>query len=98
MKKTLASLALLGALTLPMSSCYTMSHQVGSGGTGASESSERQWFILFGLVPINHVDSHEMAGGASDYTVTTEQSALDVLINIFTAWISVYSREITVSK
>jgi hypothetical protein len=98
MKKTLTSLALLGALTLPMASCYTMTHQVGDGGSGAATSSERQWYILWGLVPLNSVDSHEMAGGASDYTVTTEQSALDVLINIFTAWITVYSREITVSK
>jgi len=98
MKKTLASLALLGALTLPMTSCYTMSHQVGDGGTSASSTSERQWFLLWGLVPVNKVDSHEMAAGASDYTVTTSQSGLDVLINLFTAWITLYSREVTVTR
>jgi hypothetical protein len=98
MKKYISLLALTAALSLPMTSCYTMSHQVGNGGTTASETSERQWFILFGLVPINTVDSHAMAGGATDYTVTTEQSVIDVIINIFTSWITVYSREITVTK
>ena len=39
-----------------------------------------------------------MAGGATDYTVTTEQSFLDVVINIFTGLVTIYSREITVDK
>lgn len=98
MKNALSTLALVGALALPMSSCYTMSHQVGDGGTGASTTSERQWFLLWGLVGLNHVDSHAMAGGASNYTVTTEQSVIDVLLNILTGWVTIYSREVTVTK
>jgi predicted small secreted protein len=98
MKKYISLLALTAALSLPMTSCYTMSHKVGNGGTAASETSERQWFVLFGLIPINEVDSHAMADGATNYTVTTEQSVLDVVINIFTSWITVYSREVTVTK
>ena len=98
MKKYISLIALTAALSLPMTSCYTMSHEVGNGGTTASETSERQWFVLWGLVPINSVDSQAMAGGATNYTVTTEQSFLDVVINIFTGWVTVYSREITVTK
>ncbi len=98
MKKTLRSIALLGALTLPMTSCYTFHHEVGDGGTGASEETERQWFILFGLVELNKVDSQAMAGGATDYTASTEWTPLDILINIFTGYITVYSRTYTVTK
>jgi hypothetical protein len=96
--KTLRNIALASALALPMTSCYTFHHQVGDGGTGASEETERQWFILWGLVELNSVDSQEMAGGATDYTATTEWTPLDILINIFTGYITVYSRTYTVTK
>lgn len=95
---SLTRAALAMALVLPLASCYTMTHQVGDGGTGQSETSKRQWFILWGLVGLNDVDSHELAAGATDYTIQTEQSAIDVLINLFTAAVTVYSREITVTK
>jgi len=39
-----------------------------------------------------------MAAGTTDYTIKTEQSALDVVINIFTSWVTVYSRTVTVTK
>jgi len=97
-KKTLRSMALLSALALPMSSCYTFEHQVGDGGSGGSEQTDRQWFILWGLVELNSVDSQAMADGATDYTATTEWTPLDILINIFTGYITVYSRTYTVTK
>ncbi len=77
------------------SGCSTHLHVVGDG----SETVEqRQWYVLWGLVPINDVDSAEMADGAADYTIETEKSALDVIINIFTGVVSVYSRTVTVTK
>jgi hypothetical protein len=97
-KKTLTSLALVGALTLPMTSCFTMTHKVGDGGAGQSEVAERQWYILFGLVELNHVRSKELAGDAASYTVTTEWTALDVIINLFTGFVTITSREVSVSK
>jgi hypothetical protein len=39
-----------------------------------------------------------MAGSAKDYTIKTEVSALDVIINIFTTYVSVVSRTVTVTK
>jgi len=38
---------------------------------------ERQWDVLWGLVPINEVKSEEMAGDAEDYVVDTELTFLD---------------------
>lgn len=99
MKKTGIKLAglLLGVMFL-FAACTTHVHTVGSGAQGGNKMEERQWYVLWGLVPINEVDSHEMAGDASNYTITTEQAPLDVIINIFTTYVTVVSRTVTVEK
>jgi hypothetical protein len=74
-----------------------MMHTVGKGGSRPAAEA-RQWYILWGLVPLNHIDGGRMAGGASDYTIKTQQSFVDVLINIFTGYISIYSRSVWVLK
>ena len=58
----------------------------------------RQWYVLFGLVPINEVDTNAMAGTATDYEIMTQHTGLDVIINIFTGVISVNSRTVIVRK
>ena len=98
MKKTFRSLAAALALTAALSSCYTLNHQVGNGAQGSSEHEQRQWYALYGLVPLNDVSSHEMAAGATNYDVKTQMSVLDVVIVIFTGWITVVSRTVTVTK
>ena len=80
------------------SGCFTHQHIVGDGPqTGITEET-REWFILWGLVPINEVDSSEMAAGASDYKITTEHNALDVIISFFTSIVTVYPRTVTVTR
>jgi hypothetical protein len=37
-----------------------------------------------------------MVRGADDYTIHTKQSAIDVVLNIFTSLVTVYSRTVTV--
>lgn len=89
---------MIAAILFVGSGCSAHTHVVGNGAqTGATEEA-RQWYILWGLVPINDVDTSDMAAGAEDYTIETEQSALDVIINIFTGIITVYSRTVTVTK
>lgn len=78
--------------------CASHTHVVGNGAQGTEIVEARQWYILYGLVPINDVDSHAMAEGGSDYTIVTEATPLDVMINIFTSMISVNSRTVTVTK
>ncbi len=84
--------------TFLLSSCFTMKHTVGDGGQGLNSTEERQWFILFGLVPINEVDSKQMSGGATDYTVTTEATPVDVIIGMFTGMVSVQPMTVKVTK
>lgn len=97
MKKLLA-LACALALTPSLSGCYTLEHTVGRGAQGGHEESERQWFILYGLVPLNEVDSQDLAGDAKDYDVETEQTVSDVLINLLTGFVSIFSRTVTVTR
>lgn len=93
---TVTMLLLFGIVVA--SGCAAHVHVIGNGGSGSEVVEQRQWYVLWGLVPINDVDSAQMAAGASDYTIETEQSALDVVINIFTSLITVYSRTVTVTK
>ena len=71
---------------------------VGAGPSTGQAAEARQWYILWGLVPLNDVDSQAMAAGATDYEIQTEQSFLDVVMNIFTGIITVYSRTVTVTQ
>ncbi|MDX1547910.1 MAG: hypothetical protein R3247_13025 [Rhodothermales bacterium] len=91
---TLLLLVLLGVA----SGCTGHMHVIGNGASSGEVVEARQWYVLWGLVPINDVDTSDMAGGATNYTIETEQSALDVIINIFTGAITVYSRTVTVTK
>ncbi|HUU46065.1 MAG TPA: hypothetical protein VM118_10070 [Acidobacteriota bacterium] len=79
--------------------CAAHTHVVGRGGGDPYDGQtieKRQWYILWGLVPLNEVNTDEMVGTADDYTIETEQSALDVIMNIFTGMVTIYSRTVTV--
>ena len=93
-KTTLIALALV----LTIASCNTMVHTVGSGGSGQSSESKRQWYVLFGLVPLNTVDSKSMAGSATNYTIKTQNTLLDQIIAIFTGIATIHPATITVTK
>jgi hypothetical protein len=83
--KSILSIFLLGAL---LSSCNATMHTVGTGGSGDCKSpssydaKKKQWYLLFGLVPLNNVDSKVLAGGAQNYTIRTTTSFGDYLISI----------------
>jgi hypothetical protein len=95
MKKLSIALAMVVIL---FSSCFTLTHTVGSGGSGGEKIEKRAWYILWGLVPLNTVESKAMAGNATNYTVTSSRTALDVIINIFTGIVTVGSQTVTVQK
>jgi len=78
--------------------CMTHVHTIGAGPKGSTVVEQRQWYVLWGLVPINNVNTKAMAAEATDYEIMTQQSALDFIINIFTGWVTVYSRTVTVTK
>ncbi|MFP4407564.1 MAG: Bor/Iss family lipoprotein [Spirochaetaceae bacterium] len=98
MKRVTKLSILLVAMVLLFAGCATNEHIVGAGPQGAETVSAQQWYVLWGLVPINEVDTNEMAGGAEDYLITTEYDVLDVIINFFTNIATVQVRSVDVSK
>ncbi len=98
MKNSLIAVALVLTLGVSSSSCYTMTHQVGTGASAGQTVEKRQWYALWGLLPVGEVDSHEMAGGAANYTVKTEQNVVDVIIGFFTSWVSFVPFTVEVQK
>lgn len=85
-------------MLLASAGCMSLTHQVGKGAQGAGHTEQRAWYAIWGLVPLNQVDSRAMAGGAADYTVKSEQSVVDTVLNMFTSWITVYCQTVTVTK
>ena len=92
MKRTAMKILCALALALPLTGCFAMTHTVGNGGSGGSQVSQRTWYLLWGLIPLNEADSQELASGSTDYTVHTERDVLDIVLNVFTGWLSLVSQ------
>ncbi len=97
MKKIIA-LILIGLMVFGLIGCYTTTHVVGKGAQGNTVVTARQWYALYGLIPINQVDSQKMAGGAKDYTIITQFTLIDYVIGAITGMITVQPMTITVTK
>jgi len=62
-------------------SCYVYTVVVGSGAKGNTEVTKWNNYVIYGLVPVGVSDAKAMAGGATDYTVTTRQSFVNGLLS-----------------
>ena len=96
--KVRAAMIVVLAATICFTGCFTMKHTVGNGAKGSQTESSKQWYALWGLVALNNPDTKEMAKGASDYTITTQHSFLDVIIGMFTGAVTIYPRSVEVTR
>jgi len=96
MKKVVALILIIGLIM--MLGCAAHVHKVGVGAKKGITVQKRQWYALWGLAPLNEIDTRTMAGDAKDYEIKTEASAVDIIINIFTSYITITSRTVTVTK
>ena len=96
MKKGLIALVLIAGLLAV--SCSSHTFVVGSGAHFGQSETARQWYILYGLVPLNHVDTQAMAGGNPNYVIKAETKPIDIIIGIPASMITVSSRTVTVEK
>lgn len=96
MKKGLIILALIAGLFAV--SCSSHTFVVGSGAHFGQTTTTHQWYILYGLIPLNHVDTQAMAGNNPNYTITAETTPFDFIIGFPAAFITVSSRTVTVEK
>ncbi len=86
-------------------SCMTLNHTVGTGAQNKSTpiASKNAWYILWGLVPLNAdaVDGGKMAAAAnagSNYTIESQSTIVNFLLNILTSEITVYSQNVKIYK
>ena len=78
--------------------CQTHRHIVGDGAQEWDSQSERQWYILGGLIPLNDVQTEQMAGDVEDYEIKTETTFVDGLINLLLSVATINVRTVTVTK
>lgn len=97
MRKILA-LTMVLVFAFLLAGCFGHKHVVGNGAQTGEEVSAKQWYVLWGLIPLGDPDTNAMAGGASDYEIKTKQSFIDIVIGIFTGIVTVYPRSVTVTK
>lgn len=81
---------------LAASGCVGHTHVVGLGATGTGAVTERQYYLLFGLVPINEVDSQRAAADLTSYTVETGFGLVDLLLSPVLLPLTVTSRSVVV--
>ena len=88
--------------------CATHLHQVGAGPQIGHKVSARQYYLLWGLVPLNSVDTIELAGNdvngnpIENFEIQTQVGPLDIVINTISFVIGyqilVTSRTVTITK
>jgi PBP1b-binding outer membrane lipoprotein LpoB len=85
-------------LVFLLSSCMSLTHVVGTGASSGVSTEKKQWYALWGLVPINQVDSKAMAEGASNYTINSKVKFIDYVISAFTSIVTVNVQTVSVQK
>ena len=90
--------------------CATHLHNIGYGPQTGIKVTSRQFYLFYGLVPLNSVDTNEMAGidlngnYITDYEIKTQTGPIDLVLafglGVFTFGIGpaiIQSRTVTVT-
>ena len=97
MKFFKAALVVLIVSTL-LVGCYTIQYQMGNGPQTGQTLAAKQWYVLWGLVPINQVDVPQMIGGAQNYQYKSQMTFVDCIINCVLGSVTVYCQTVEVKK
>lgn len=73
-------LAVAFSAAIMLTSCYSYTSVVGNGGQGTQKVTKWNNYVIGGLIPVGVSDSKVMAAGATDYTVTTKHSFVNMLV------------------
>lgn len=96
--KKVKSLLLVAVMAITFSSCYTLNHTVGNGAQTGVTMQQKQWYALWGAVPLNDVDTKAMAGGATDYNIKSQIKFVDYVISAFTSIVTINVQTVEVTK
>ena len=67
-----------------MTSCFTYTSVIGEGAQCNKEVNAWNHYVVYGVAPVSISDSNELADGAENYEVTTEQTFVNGLISAIT--------------
>ena len=81
MKKSILNTIFSAFLVMMLSSCYSLTYNVGQGAQAGVSVSEKNHFLIGGLVAVGTSNPTMMAGGAKDYTVNIQHSFIDGLLS-----------------
>jgi len=83
-----------------LAGCFTFQHTVGRGVLSPQPVAvtETRWFALWGVVPMDDLDSQQLAGSTRDYVVTTKFTFVDVVISAFTSFVTFYRQTVILEK
>ncbi|MBI5852585.1 MAG: hypothetical protein HZB39_16350 [Planctomycetes bacterium] len=90
--------ALVLALSPGLSSCVWHEHTVGLGPSGIGQESGRQFYLFFGLLRLNEVDSQRMTHDLRGYRITTEFAFIDLILAPLFLPLTVTTRTVTVER
>ena len=99
MFRTIPAILLTIALLWVMG-CASHTHTIGYGPDPDFPriTSQRQWYLLYGLVPINEIDTQAMAEGRRNYEITTQVTLLDWIYQGFLAPATITCRTVIVKR
>ncbi len=80
MKKMFTRLAVAFSAAVLLSSCYSYTSVVGNGAQGQQQTTKWNHYVIGGLAPVGVSDSKAMAAGATDYTVHTRHTFVNMLV------------------
>mgnify|MGYP001037844099 CR=1 FL=1 len=98
MKNILKSTILFLCLAFTVSSCFTNTHIIGDGAQTGVKVEKKQWYALWGLVPIGTEPDTKAMAGKDDYTITTTHTFIDQLISAFTSIVTISVKTVQVQK
>jgi hypothetical protein len=96
MKKNFLKFAFVMGVCVVMTSCYTVTATIGKGPQTGVEVKKPNHFLIAGLVPVGVANVSEMAGGATDYSVTVTHTFVNGLLSAITG--GLYTPTTTIVK
>jgi hypothetical protein len=96
-KKTVL-LLLIALMAFSFVGCMTHEHIIGTGAQTGYTESAKQWYLLWGLIPLNSVDTKALSGGSENYKIVTSVSPLDAIISAIGASFTLRVRTVEVVK
>ncbi|HJS01603.1 MAG TPA: Bor family protein [Flavobacterium sp.] len=80
MKRIFTRLSVAFGAAILLTSCYSYTSVVGNGAQGTEQVKKWNNYVIGGLIPVGVSDSKAMAAGATNYTVNTKHSFVNMLV------------------